>query len=176
MQFVDGSPIFSPSDLVSHLACEHLTQLNRLAAAGELARPTDDRSEVQLIRDLGDKHELHYLHALRDQGLSVVEIADAKSSSELATRHSETVEAMRSGAAVVAVGESWLRGPNRRAFPAIHDLLVRCTPRTRSGAALRQPGESASDAVVRVAADLDDSYLAVQGPPGTGKTYKLRLG
>ena len=171
MQFVDGSPIFSPSDLVSHLGCEHLTQLNRLAAAGELVRPNDDRSEVQLIRDLGDKHELHYLHALRDQGLSVVEIADAKSSSELATQHAETVEAMRSGAAVVAVGESWLRGPNRRAFPAIHDLLVRCAPRTRSGTALRLAGEPASAAVVRVAADLDDSYLAVQGPPGTGKTF-----
>ena len=101
MQFVDASQIFSPSDLVNHLACEHLTQLNRLVAAGELVRPNDDRSEVQLIRDLGDKHELHYLHALRDQGLSVVEIADAKSSSELATRHAETVEAMRSGADVV---------------------------------------------------------------------------
>ncbi|NUR16473.1 MAG: TM0106 family RecB-like putative nuclease, partial [Dermatophilaceae bacterium] len=33
------------------------------------------------------------------------------------------------------------------------------------------PGESASDVVVRVGAQLGGSVLAVQGPPGAGKTY-----
>ena len=101
MQFVDNEHVFSPSDLVSHLACEHLTQLNRLVSIRELAAPSDDRSEVQLIRDLGDKHEQHYLEELRAQGLTIVEIADARSSAELPQRHVDTVEAMRGGADVI---------------------------------------------------------------------------
>lgn len=35
----------------------------------------------------------------------------------------------------------------------------------------RRPGESATDAVVRVGLALDGQVLAVQGPPGAGKTY-----
>ena len=101
MQFVDNEHVFSPSDLVNHLACEHLTQLNRLVSIRELAAPSDDRSEVQLIRDLGDKHEQHYLEDLQAQGLTIVEIADAHSSAELPLRHVDTVEAMRSGADVI---------------------------------------------------------------------------
>ena len=101
MQFVDNEHVFSPSDLVSHLACEHLTQLNRLVSIRELAAPSDDRSEVQLIRDLGDKHEQHYLEELHAQGLTIVEIADAASSAELPQRHVDTVEAMRGGADVI---------------------------------------------------------------------------
>ncbi|MDA9359836.1 TM0106 family RecB-like putative nuclease [bacterium] len=101
MQFVDNEHVFSPSDLVSHLACEHLTQLNRLVSIRELAAPSDDRSEVQLIRDLGDKHEQHYLEELRAQGLTIAEIDDACSSAELPQRHVDTVEAMRGGADVI---------------------------------------------------------------------------
>ena len=101
MQHVDGGYIWSPSDLVNHLACEHLTQLNRLAARGELVRPADERSEVKLIQELGDEHELRYLEALRSQGLTVVEIADAATSSQLPARHSETVAAMQSGVDVI---------------------------------------------------------------------------
>jgi len=36
---------------------------------------------------------------------------------------------------------------------------------------LRQAGESASEAAVRLSAELHHSYLPIQGPPGTGKTY-----
>ncbi|MEP7160649.1 MAG: TM0106 family RecB-like putative nuclease [Dermatophilaceae bacterium] len=35
----------------------------------------------------------------------------------------------------------------------------------------RRPGESATDAVIRVGMGLDGQVLAVQGPPGAGKTY-----
>jgi predicted RecB family nuclease len=36
---------------------------------------------------------------------------------------------------------------------------------------LRREGEPASEAAVRLALALRDSYLPIQGPPGTGKTY-----
>jgi transposase len=57
---------------------------------------------------------------------------------------------------------------------ALLDLLMRRAPRLKGragGAAVRNPGESLTDAVIRAVMDLDNSYLFIQGPPGTGKTY-----
>ena len=53
---------------------------------------------------------------------------------------------------------------------AIVDILLRRTPRTRSGAPLPHTGDTAAD-ITAALLDLDDSYVAVHGPPGTGKTY-----
>jgi len=53
---------------------------------------------------------------------------------------------------------------------AIVDILLRCTPRTRSGAPLLHTGDTTAD-ITAALLDLDSSYLAVHGPPGTGKTY-----
>ena len=53
-------------------------------------------------------------------------------------------------------------------------LLRRHQPRFRNGERLDpKPGESASDRFIRLAAQLDYSYLVVQGPPGSGKTWAL---
>ena len=52
---------------------------------------------------------------------------------------------------------------------AIVDILLRRTPRTRSGAPLPHTGDAAAD-ITAALLDLDSSYLAVHGPPGTGKT------
>ena len=60
------------------------------------------------------------------------------------------------------------------AHRAARDLLLRLRPRLRSGheGPLRQPGESAEEAAVRVGVEqLDHSCLPIQGPPGAGKTY-----
>ena len=53
---------------------------------------------------------------------------------------------------------------------AIVDILLRRTPRTRSGAPLPHTGDTAAD-ITAALLDLDSSYVAVHGPPGTGKTY-----
>ncbi len=58
-------------------------------------------------------------------------------------------------------------------YRAVRDLLLRYPPRTNPvtvDGALVRPEESAEDAVTRIAAHLDEGYLAVQGPPGSGKT------
>jgi predicted RecB family nuclease len=56
---------------------------------------------------------------------------------------------------------------------AARDLLLRRAPRLSppNEGSLRQPGESTSAAVGRLASALDGGVLPVQGPPGTGKTY-----
>jgi predicted RecB family nuclease len=51
------------------------------------------------------------------------------------------------------------------------DLLLRRTPRLRTGAFAARAGESATDFAVRIVTALDRTTLAIQGPPGTGKTY-----
>ncbi|HEX3285296.1 MAG TPA: TM0106 family RecB-like putative nuclease [Mycobacterium sp.] len=53
---------------------------------------------------------------------------------------------------------------------AIVDILLRRTPRTRSGAPLPHTGNTAAD-ITAALLDLDQSYVAVHGPPGTGKTF-----
>lgn len=57
--------------------------------------------------------------------------------------------------------------------PALQ-LLMRQPPQVRVGVAgedLVHPNESAKDAALRLAIDLENSCLPIQGPPGTGKTY-----
>ncbi len=77
-------------------------------------------------------------------------------------------ESIEAAAADVAAG-----------LPALHrsaiaDILLRNTPRTRSGAPLPHTGDAhadITDIIAEAVLDLDSSYLAVHGPPGTGKTY-----
>ncbi len=53
---------------------------------------------------------------------------------------------------------------------AVVDVLLRRTPRTRSGAPLPRSAGTVAD-ITAALLDLDSSYLAVHGPPGTGKTH-----
>ena len=65
-------------------------------------------------------------------------------------------------------------GSNR----AGRDLLLRRSPRLRQGSAacgLREPGESASEAAIRLILGLQEGCLPVQGPPGAGKTHMAAL-
>ncbi|MEX0684007.1 MAG: hypothetical protein WD472_11225, partial [Dehalococcoidia bacterium] len=106
MRLSDGTLSLSPSDLTAYLACEHLTQLERRVAHGELARPERDDPQGDLIRLKGDEHERAYLERLRAEGRDVVEIAlDGPAGDwdwERAAR--ETEEAMRAGRDVIYQG------------------------------------------------------------------------
>ncbi len=59
-------------------------------------------------------------------------------------------------------------------FRAARDVLLQNAPRLGNLAharALRRPEESAVEAALRLAHELDDGALAIQGPPGSGKTH-----
>jgi predicted RecB family nuclease len=64
-------------------------------------------------------------------------------------------------------------GPDGR--DAATALLRRLPPAAGApggqGGPLRRAGETATEAAIRLAAELRGSYLPIQGPPGTGKTY-----
>jgi len=96
--------VFSATDLVGYLACEHLTALERAALAGMVEKPNRVDRELDVIRRRGEQHEHRYLEDLERAGRRVVRIErnDEETRGErIARQASETVDAMRQGADVV---------------------------------------------------------------------------
>ncbi len=104
MQLIDGQPVFSATDLVGYLACEHLTALERAALAGLVDRPNRNDPELELIRRRGEQHEARYLEELEADARRIVRVErhDGEERGDQVRRQaSETLEAMRGGADVV---------------------------------------------------------------------------
>jgi len=105
MDRIDGRPVYSATDLVAYLACEHLTQLERAALAGLVKRPIRDDPELDVIRKRGLEHEKRFLADLGNGGRSVVTIELDGSASdrgeELRAAAERTIEAMAAGADVI---------------------------------------------------------------------------
>jgi predicted RecB family nuclease len=101
MQLRDGDYLFSATDLVGFLECEHLTVLDRQslydAGARALRSGLDDSAE--LIARKGDEHERAYLERLRSDGRNVTDIAADGGS--IHDKVGRTLAAMRSGAEVI---------------------------------------------------------------------------
>jgi len=97
MQHLNDQFLFSPSDLGSFLACEHLTQLELAVALREGRRPSYENAYAELLRRKGQEHEQAFLATLHDAGRTVVEVRlNARRDFEAGTRR--TAEAMRGGA------------------------------------------------------------------------------
>ena len=97
MQHLNDQFLFSPSDLGSFLACEHLTQLELAVALREGRRPSYENAYAELLRRKGQEHEQAFLATLHDAGRTVVEVRlSARRDFEAGTRR--TAEAMRGGA------------------------------------------------------------------------------
>ncbi len=87
---------------MGQLECEHLTQLERRAAIGEIARPSRADPALDLLSSLGDEHEIYQLGWYRNAGLSVRLIQDTGARPEdLRRAESETLEAMHAGVDVI---------------------------------------------------------------------------
>ena len=91
--------MFSATDVANFLACHHLSTLDRAQAAGEIKRPFFQDPGIELLRELGARHEQAFLRHLADtQGLEITEIPTNVSWTE-AVAH--TVDALRRGVNVV---------------------------------------------------------------------------
>jgi uncharacterized protein len=100
MQHLNDELLFSPSDLGSFLACEHLTQLEQAVALREGRRPSYENAYAELLQRKGQEHEAAFLMSLREAGHTVVEVRlDAARDFEAGTRR--TAEAMRAGVGYV---------------------------------------------------------------------------
>jgi predicted RecB family nuclease len=82
VHLLDGKPVYSAGDLVGFLACEHLTDLERAALAGNTKRPIRDDPEIELIRKRGFEHEAWYITQLESDGRKVTRIEPDTSADE----------------------------------------------------------------------------------------------
>ncbi|MGH2358634.1 MAG: TM0106 family RecB-like putative nuclease [Candidatus Limnocylindria bacterium] len=104
MQLIDGAPVYSATDLVGFLACEHLTALERAALAELVPKPDRLDPELEIIRKRGLEHEARYLADRKAEGLSVVTIDrqdDADKGDAVRAAAAATERAMREGAQVI---------------------------------------------------------------------------
>ena len=100
MQLHGGQRLYSATDLVGFLSCEHLTGLawQALADRALASRQVENDASSALIAQKGNAHEHAYLRALPDAGRQVVVIA---TDVPLLQRKQQTLEAMASGAEVI---------------------------------------------------------------------------
>jgi len=97
MKLLDRTIRLSATDLANHLACRHLTALNRAVVEKRLA-PPPNRADIVLLRELGDRHERAYLAHLEAQGLGLSLPPDRESEDTAAER---TLAAMNAGVDVI---------------------------------------------------------------------------
>jgi uncharacterized protein len=105
MDRIDGQPVYSATDLVAFLACEHLTQLERAALAGLTKRPMRDDPELDVIRRRGFEHEARYLATIEAEGRTAVTVrvdgSSADRGADLRKAAAQTIDAMAAGAEVI---------------------------------------------------------------------------
>ncbi len=75
MQFLDGRPVYSATDLVGYLACSHLTDLERAKQLGLVQKPERSDPELEIIIKRGFEHEQAYIGRLRAQGREVHDVS-----------------------------------------------------------------------------------------------------
>jgi len=89
----------SATDLANHLACRHLTTLDRGLAEGRWKPPHWHRPEAEVLAERGLEHERAYLAHLERHGRRITRLdEDAGGASAL----ERTLAAMRAGADVIA--------------------------------------------------------------------------
>ncbi len=89
--------LLSALDLADHLACRHLTELNRAVAEGRRAAPGWRDPSLALLQERGLAHEQAYVAHLRAGGLEVVELREVDGD----TAVERTRAAMRQGAGAI---------------------------------------------------------------------------
>ncbi len=93
--------VFSATDLANHLACSHVTQLNRKYVEGKLKLEYREDPMLDLLIELGERHEQAYLDHLKGCGLSVLELKEFDGGNTKAA-----IKAMREGVDIIA--QAWL--------------------------------------------------------------------
>ena len=173
MQLIDGQPVFSATDLVGYLACEHLTALERAALAGLVQKPMREDRELDVIRRRGFEHEARYLDRAARRGAarsSMVERDDeAERGDRVRRQAAETIDGHGVGRRRHLPGDL-LRRPlarscrlpaaGRVAGSAIGLGAVSLRGRRHEAGSARQGGCRPADLLVRRAADEDPGRAA----------------
>lgn len=100
MHRTDNTLTLAPTDLAKHLACPHLTQLDRAVAEGRLVLPAWSNPNLELLRQRGLEHEAAYIAHLEASGLTVANHTDHTDRDS-----SRTLDAMQRGFNVIVQPE-----------------------------------------------------------------------
>jgi predicted RecB family nuclease len=119
MDLTGGRLVWSASDVVDFLACEHVTSLERAVAAQSLARPAAS-DELKIVLERGREHEKAILTMLADGVGELVSIERRPGTAGYAAGASETRAAMAAGVPLIT-GATFLDDD----FVGFADLLVR---------------------------------------------------
>ncbi|HZZ63353.1 MAG TPA: TM0106 family RecB-like putative nuclease [Roseiarcus sp.] len=101
MQKVADALLLSASDLIAHLNCRHLTELDLKVAFGALKKPDGWDPGRQLLLERGLRHEREYVESLNSDGLPVTVIEGVGVDDETTAR---TRAAMQAGAKIIVQG------------------------------------------------------------------------
>jgi len=102
MQKIGNSFRLSASDLVGHLNCRNLTELDVAVAKGDLAKPKSwDDPLLDVLRERGIRHEEDYVDHLRKQGRTIQTIPGEGFQTDAVAA---TAQAMSQGIAVIVQG------------------------------------------------------------------------
>jgi len=120
MRFEDHYFIYSASDLSTHVACKHASQLDRKHALREIDRPFRDDPVLDALKQRGREHEAKYVKFLKSRG---------KTTTDSSRKTFEaTLDAMREGIDVIVQGK--LVVDNCEGFP---DILIKVEGQSRFG-------------------------------------------
>ena len=97
MKFKTATFTLSVTDLVNHLSCKHLTQLNQSLAKGKIAPPSWRDPDRDRLRELGMAHEKAFVGHLRNKGLQTSKLRDEEGENAV----ERTMAAMRQGKDVI---------------------------------------------------------------------------
>jgi len=121
VQRVRDQLIFSASDLINFLECEHLTWLDLRHVSGDLPLEPKRPDTTSLVARKGDEHERRYLATLRDaHGDGLVEIAESRGEEALAAAADVDPELV----SVNSVSSTWGRSITEKAIRALVIFLV----------------------------------------------------
>lgn len=124
MQKVNGSILFSASDITYFAECQHRTWLDRLNLDSPMEKAADDE-QSKLVQGKGFEHESAFFSKLKEQYSYCVEIDTTRS---LEQRIAATERAIQDGAEVI------YQGSLRRGNLIGHsDFLIRTDTKTQEG-------------------------------------------
>jgi len=101
MQKLGESIVLSASDLVGHLNCGHLTDLDIAVATGAMEKPKVWDPLLKLLSERGARHEKAFVDHLRSQGFSVT-VIDGIGVDDVAV--AQTRDAMMAGEEIIVQG------------------------------------------------------------------------
>jgi predicted RecB family nuclease len=107
MQKIGASIVVSASDLVGHLNCRHLTDLDIAVATGALEKPKVWDPLLQLLWERGARHEKAFVDHLKSQGFGVTLIEGIGVDDQAV---GQTRDAMAAGDEVIVQGAFRLNG------------------------------------------------------------------